>query len=264
MLVYLAACNPRQYKCARNKATNNVLLSYHYWNSVNYVRDLHNISDQADNIFIDSGAFSAFNSGYRIDIDNYIGFIKRVKAQNYAALDVIGNAELTLRNTMYMKERGLDPIPTFHTTSEEKWLVNLLESDFTYIALGGMVGYKNIEKWLDKVWPIILKYRPNMKVHGFGLTDVSIVKKYPWHSVDSTSWHTIGRNGTVQLWNPHKNDFYRLTADEYISQRNLHRATISKLEIKGDSESAHDFEYFEKYLNTITDFSHIKQQGLLF
>jgi hypothetical protein len=262
MKIYLAAANIRQYNCVKSKKNINVLLSYHYWKSdLNINRIKNRINKEADNIFIDSGAFSAFNSNKEISLKKYCNFIKEVKSTNYASLDVIGDGEKTYYNTLRMQDKGLNPIPTFHTFSKEKHLYKLL--DFDYIALGGMVGAKNIDIWLQKVWKIILENKPNLKVHGFGLTDVAIVKKYPWYSIDSTSWHTIGRNGTIQLWNTHKNKFYRMTADEYKYKNKLN-CNNSELEIIGDSESAKDFQYFEDYLNTITNYSHITAQKSIF
>ena len=39
-----------------------------------------------------------------------------------------------------------------------------------------------------------------MRVHGFGLTTFPLVERYPWFSVDSSSWAAISRNGGVLLY----------------------------------------------------------------
>lgn len=264
MNVYLAACNIKQYRAAKNKEKNHVLLSYHYWKSeINIERILGMIKSEATNIFIDSGAFSAFNSGTEIKLKEYIEFIRRVNINHYAALDVIYNAEKTYENLCDMMKEGLSPIPTFHMKTDIKHLDRLLT--FDYIALGGMVGSPDIDGWLSRVWNYIMKNKPEIKVHGFGLTDIEIVKKYPWHSIDSTSWHTIGRNGYIQLWNPLKNKFYRLSEFEYKKRRDLpFEIGNSELEDIGDSESAKDFQYFEDYLNTFTNFSLVSAQTTMF
>lgn len=263
MNVYLAAANIRQYEAAKNKKDINVLLSYHYWKSeLNKDRIKTIIIPEAKNILIDSGAFSAHNAGIEISLSDYMNFIREVDVKNYAGLDVIFNPEKTFENIQIMKSEGLNPIPTFHMGSEIKYLERLM--DFDYIALGGMVKNSNIHDWLMGVFNFIMLNKPTMKVHGFGLTSVSICEVFPWESVDSTSWHNIGRNGFVVLWNEHKNDFYRLFDYEYIKKYNIFGKTVGELEMIGDSHSAKDFQYFEDYLNTKTDFSHLTTQLTLF
>jgi hypothetical protein len=38
---------------------------------------------------------------------------------------------------------------------------------------------------------------PKVKVHGFGLTSLPMMLRYPWWSVDSTSWVMTGRMGGI-------------------------------------------------------------------
>ena len=56
------------------------------------------------NLFLDSGAYSAWSKGVTIDIDEYISFIKKnIKYITvYANLDVIGDPEATYRNQKYI------------------------------------------------------------------------------------------------------------------------------------------------------------------
>ena len=154
-------------------------------------------------LFLDSGAYSAFTQNIEIDIDEYIQYIKdnRDCISQYAVLDVIGDAQGTLENQLYMEERGLSPIPCFHYGDDEMYLREYLKKN-NYIALGGMVKRPKIqlEYWLDEIWG---KYLTNadgtakLKIHGFGMTFVSLMKRYPWYSVDSTSWVLTGRFGAV-------------------------------------------------------------------
>lgn len=92
------------------------------------------------NLFLDSGAYSAFSRGEKIDIDEYIKFIQ--KYQNnikiYAGLDVIGNYIETRKNLEYMESKGLKPLPTFHFGSPLSELERMIDK-YDYIALGGLV-----------------------------------------------------------------------------------------------------------------------------
>ena len=60
-------------------------------------------------LFLDSGAFSAWSSGTNISMDDYIDFIIENKQYItvYSNLDVIGDAEATWRNQSLMERKGL-------------------------------------------------------------------------------------------------------------------------------------------------------------
>ena len=154
-------------------------------------------------LFLDSGAYSAFTQNIDIHIDEYIEYIKtnREFISIFAVLDSIGDPEKTLKNQLYMELKGLLPLPCFHYGEDHRYLQYYVEK-YKYIALGGMVKKpKNqLRYWLDEIWG---KYLVNtdgtakVKIHGFGMTSVSFMKRYPWYSVDSTSWVLTGRFGTV-------------------------------------------------------------------
>lgn len=165
-------------------------------------------------LFIDSGAFSAFTQGVKIDLDEYIAFIKQYKdiISVYANLDVIGDAAGTLANQKQMEKAGLKPLPCFHYGEPVKYLQYYLERH-DYIALGGMaagpsgatLSSTDKGKWLDILFS---KYicdedgMPRVKVHGFGLTSLKLMLRYPWYSVDSTSWVVTGRMGSIYVPKP--------------------------------------------------------------
>jgi len=156
-------------------------------------------------LFLDSGAFSAWTQKTEINIQEYIQFIKENEGviNVYANLDVIGDAKATWRNQQIMERAGLNPIPCYHYGEDEKWL-KLYIDRYEYIALGGMVkvGTEMLMKWLD---PLFSKYLidekgfPVCKIHGFGLTSLPLMLRYPWYSVDSTSWVVTGRMGSIYV-----------------------------------------------------------------
>ena len=156
-------------------------------------------------ICLDSGAFSAFSKGVVINLDEYISFIKEHEdiLEVYANLDVIGDPEGTLKNQKYMESKGLKPLPTFHYGEPIKYLKYYLDH-YDYIALGGMVPIPTdkLVVWLDELFSEYLcdkKGLPVVKVHGFGMTVISLMIRYPWYSVDSTSWVLTGRFGGVLI-----------------------------------------------------------------
>jgi len=156
-------------------------------------------------IFLDSGAFSAWSKGIEIDIDEYIKFIKDNKdyISHYAVLDDITDPETTKKNQLYMEGKGLHPVPCFHYGEPTEYLEYYLDKH-DYIALGGMVPIPKdrLVNWLDYLWRDYLtdkEGRAAKKIHGFGLTTLSLMLRYPWYSIDSTSWVLAGRFGSVYI-----------------------------------------------------------------
>ena len=157
-------------------------------------------------LFIDSGAYSAKTQGAEINIKKYIKFIKKYKhlITIYANLDVIGDPVKSWENQMEMEKAGLTPIPCFHYGEDIKWLKKYLARNYDIIALGGTVGQpRNILiYWYDNLFSNYFcdyKGMPKYKVHAFGQTSLKIILRYPWYSVDSTSWVMTGRMGAVYV-----------------------------------------------------------------
>ncbi len=158
----------------------------------------------ADTLFIDSGAFSVFNRGATIEIQDYIDWIKENNFHPYANLDVIGDWKGSLANQEAMEAQDLEPIPCYHN-GEPLELLERYVAEYEYIALGGMQSIsvnKNARaEWLDVCFRIICDEdgNPRTKVHGFGMTSFSLMKRYPWYSVDSSSALVYTINGYLCL-----------------------------------------------------------------
>lgn len=159
------------------------------------------------NVFLDSGAFSAWSKNIQIDINEYIQFIKKHQSflSHYANLDVIGDPVATWENQKKMEEEGLSPMPCFHFGEDIKYLTKYyLTGKYKYIALGGMVGNHSgvLIEWLDNLFSNYLcdkQGSPIIKVHGFGMTSFKLMLRYPWYSVDSTSWVLCGGMGGIYI-----------------------------------------------------------------
>ena len=141
---------------------------------------------------MDSGAYSAHQSGVTIRLDDYIEKCKHLQAIDPSltevfALDVIGDWKASLRNCEKMWDAGVEAIPTYHMGSPEHALMHIAKH-YPKIALGGVVGVNSrvLNKWLGqcfaRVWP--------KRIHGFGMSGESTILGFPFHSVDATSWET--------------------------------------------------------------------------
>jgi len=187
-----------------------LLESWHYVGKQKYVDDMRR--EQAQ-IFLDSGAFSAWTLGVKLTVYDYCEYIKRnmdiLRVEDGAlmasVLDSIGgnaaSAEGTYRNQLEMEERGVRPLPCFHKGEPEAALEYYV-ANYDYITLGGMVGTSaaQLEVWLDRIWEKYLtdgSGRARVKVHGFGMTSVPLMEAYPWYSCDSSSWIQAAAFGSV-------------------------------------------------------------------
>lgn len=141
-------------------------------------------------------------------LDDYAAFVKTHSdaIDHYANVDVIPNPELTWRNQQYLENKhGLRPVPCVHYRDKDnlKWLRHYIDKGYDFIALGGLVGSTSqdeCKRWIDSCFSLICpgpSYLPIVKIHGFGVTQYELLLRYPWYSVDSTSWTKVGAFGGI-------------------------------------------------------------------
>lgn len=169
-----------------------ILVSHFYIKGFDRAREAFVFRDWV----MDSGAFSAHSVGIHVDLDEYIDAC-RVRLESdpllseVYSLDVIGDHKASLENWLAMKAAGIPAIPTFHLGSPWAALDEL--RDAPKIALGGMVGKgpsvkdEFIGQCFARVWP--------KRLHGFGLQTRKLLAKYPFHSVDASSWAAASQYG---------------------------------------------------------------------
>lgn len=188
-----------------------------------------------NDVFLDCGAWTAFTKGININIDDYLHYLKsnRDCYKVAASLDVIPtesyvkSAKDSYDNFVYLRN-SLGPsytiIPTYHRGESLDTLKKLLcysdvHGQLDYIGIGAVasnVNKKMRDEFLTCVFNTIYKERPNIKVHLFGLTDLSLLTKYPIYSADSTTWVMAGAMGEILT------DFGRIK----VSDKNFHVKAI--------------------------------------
>jgi len=164
---------------------------------------------------LDSGAFTAWTQGEKINLEDYIRYIKKHKdiIDTYFNLDVIPgkpnkkrtyemvqkSAARSYDNLQIMKKAGLNPIPVFHQGEDFEWLKKMRHE--LYIALGGLGGQSDTESiiWLDKCFDMLTTEDgyPTHKVHGLGISSFDLLRRYPWFSCDSTAWAKTSAYGSI-------------------------------------------------------------------
>lgn len=194
---------------------------------------MHHLKKGHPDLFLDSGAFTAKSMGKEISLGEYIDFIieHQEKVTCYAGLDVIGDHVGTQKNIDTMVKYGLMPLPTFHYG--EPYDVLLEYAKFPYMALGGIVRLARpaMYAFFDECWNYLVdgEGRARTKVHGFGLTVDEAMLRYPWFSVDSTTWLNGGKFGI--LMHPTKRTRLFASSDSpYLKVINKHVENIPKIE----------------------------------
>jgi hypothetical protein len=161
-------------------------------------------------LFLDSGAFSAFTQKIEIKIEDYAAYYHNV-AHMFSvcsSLDAIGKPERESYNNLKALEFNECAVqPVFHAREDPQWLVKYIDEGYDYIFIGGMVPETTnwLRGWLDDLFTRYLTHpdgTPRVKLHGFGLTDQQLMFRYPWASVDSTSWIFTGMFGGCVFMTP--------------------------------------------------------------
>lgn len=166
-------------------------------------------------VILDSGAFSAWNSGVTIDRSAYCEFILECRRRYPTAkfypvnLDVIPgkqgesithqqveeSAEKGWENYQFFKRNGIETIHVFHEGESYKWL-ELFIKEVDYIGISPCNDSSNPKKyeWLSETFHRIPEGK---KTHGFAVTSQRLMKNFPWYSVDSASWGIMSGYGMV-------------------------------------------------------------------
>lgn len=178
------------------------LESYHYIGKKSLVEKTRN---DGNKVFLDSGAFSAFSLGISVDIGQFCDYCHENAdfIDQVSVLDAIGDYKGTFHNQREMEKRGVMALPCYHYG--EPYDVGLHYADnYEYITLGGLVpiSTQQMIMWLDEIFERVLT-RPDgqmkCKVHGFGVTSLPVMLRYPWFSVDSSTWVQWGAFGSILL-----------------------------------------------------------------
>jgi len=146
--------------------------------------------------FVDSGAYSAYNSGVTIDIDDYIAFIKEISSfvEISASLDVLGDPEQSMKNYLYMMDAGVDVWPTYHFGEPTSFLDSYVEITNS-ICVGGVAGTGITPKSIQENLKLIYSRYPYLKIHVFGVNSFSSMLGLPIYSVDALTWRSGSRFG---------------------------------------------------------------------
>ena len=163
----------------------NLLVSYAVWDQYSKTADQLNIQ----NLILDSGAFSVFNSGKTIDIDQFIRVAKESHAKEVFSLDEIGNYKKSQANTMKIWAAGIPAIPVYHAgepLSYLDWCCKYTPCQKIALACRS----KDKKGWLTQQFQHVWKNYGPMKIHGLAMAGNELLELLPFDSVDASSAFT--------------------------------------------------------------------------
>jgi len=210
MKIYLAGSRTKESDEYMKKYGANRLFSF--LNEEKDIKDWHNYSK----LMVDSGAHSWNKSTINrvatyqtIKVENlppiegyakeYIRFIKEFRNEEikFVELDTYGVLRKEIIDDMYKEVMdfsggGICFIRVYHPVIDGSSLEELfkwIDDGQTYIGLGN-----DSTHLFDKIF---FGIKNRVKLHGFAMTKMSLLDRFPFYSVDSTSWQAGARYGKI-------------------------------------------------------------------
>lgn len=177
-----------------------ILQSFFYANDFTEIAIIPNAKD----FLLDSGAFSFMAGAAAANWDEYVeryaDFINRNKVKKFFELDidkVVGYDEVKRYRKKLEMLTGEQSIPVWHKSRGVEEYRRLCD-EYPYIAIGG-IAIKEIRKDEYPMFaPMITEaHKLGAKVHGLGFTQIQLLTRYHFDSVDSSAWTTGNRFGYV-------------------------------------------------------------------
>lgn len=171
--------------------------------------DTERLLNYFGDFLLDSGAFTFMqNSKSHLDwndyIEKYANFINRNKIEKFFELDidsVVGYDKVLKFREKLEKLTGKQCIPVWHKSRGLDEFKKMCD-EYSYVAIGGIVS-KEIKPDQYKAFPIMINeaHKRGAKIHGLGFTNLKLLPKCHFDSVDSTAWTTGNRFGFIYHFN---------------------------------------------------------------
>jgi len=176
-----------------------ILVSFAYRNALGqkgleYLREIVDSGGEL-RMFLDSGAFTQFTAGKKVDLDEYCDWLYNIKNVfskmgvrcEHVALDVVGDQIATHKNYKAMLGRFPDTLPVFTRGGSLSLLKSYLRTR-ERVALGGLGNVDRTScRYVRDLYSKSEALRENSrKVHWFGFTNKDYVATYRPGTVDSS------------------------------------------------------------------------------
>jgi len=197
------------------------------------------------------------NEKVRKYLDEYIEFCHKYKKQliTYVNLDIIFNPEKTWENQKYMESNGLAPLPVYHFGEDLSWFKKYVDQ-YEYIGISGLGAdiqkSTYVRSFGDPVFSYLHGTKQDVKIHGFALTALDLLIRYPWYTVDSTTWVKHAAYGNVIVPKINHDGTYNYTDSPLLVRVSEESKLIkTKSPYYTIKHAPAEVEKIEEYLETI-------------
>lgn len=193
----------------------NLLVSYHYFRKY----DMDKLAAPGIRIIGDSGAYSARMQGAVVTNSELAAWIKQWRHRLCwaASLDIAGDVPTTRRNWHELVDNyGVPAVSSLHVGVDPSEMDYYAKRGVDFLGLGGMAGSVSPIavrfRWLVTVFQYARRHHPQMRFHGWGVTNTKTLR-LPFWSVDSSGWGQAYRFGSITLRDPHSLRDYKISLD---------------------------------------------------
>ena len=201
------------------------LESFFYVKKANKLMDL---LPRFKGFLLDSGAFTFRQNAdkkanWEQYTEEYADFINHHKIDLFFELDI--DSEIGYDNVLILRNKlerltNKQCIPVWHKNRGKEEFFKMCQ-EYSYVAIGGLVGSKNsntsIVKYLP--WFIDTAHSYKAKIHGLGLTGMDSLRQFKFDSVDSTSWTTGNRFGKIYKFHNGQILKFERKANQHVRMR---------------------------------------------
>jgi hypothetical protein len=178
-------------------------------------------------LFVDSGAFTIWRRGERpIEVDAYADWILKLAQHEGIQLDAVANLDVipgrwgeqasadevnataaqgwkNFEKLRVRLEGVCAPMQIFHQGEQFHWLDKLVAEGGGYIGISPANDRTTSAKqhWLDEVFARVPRA---IRTHGYGVTSLRLLQRFPWYSVDSSAYTAGAVRGSCYLPLHHK------------------------------------------------------------
>ena len=219
-----------------------------------YIRSLPDylsVFKYCKDFMLDSGAFTFMNGGggtpkWEQYVESYADFIKSNNVQKYFELDIDSVVDyLKVRELRRRLETltGIPCIPVWHMSRGINEFERMCD-EYSYVSVGGIVS-KEIKPEQYGLFSVLIReaHRRNAKIHALGFTNLKLLSRYHFDSVDSSSWGFGTRRGNV----------YKFRNNLMLSVRANAKERARGVRTKTEGLNAYNFKQwvkFQKYADT--------------
>lgn len=192
-------------------------ISYAYWKTELRVKIALKflIRECGVRVMMDSGAFT-LQKDPRCNwdvhdeyLDGYEAALRKFEGELdwYAPVDWRRSVEMVDGSMKRMHERGLKPVPVFHGNDPFRHLERYVKDGYPLICIAQpqrpgskrMMAGERLYRFYSDCFELAEKH--GTALHGFSQTGRNLFR-FPWYSVDSTSWTSGSKQGELLKINP--------------------------------------------------------------